>query len=481
MLVAALIPRMLGPSVFGNFKFLLFSFSQVTNLIGTGNTYLATELAKNHKNKTLVSFYWSLILAILIIFGLLVAIIVYSNLHVLIFPKQEISLIWVVFFLACAIFLSLVLDNMMDSLGLSRLGSIVNILSKIFSALFLVLFYYSIHDHNLIGVVLYNYILISIIILGFLVILKKNDILSFKFRISISSWYKTYKSYIKFSGPLFTLALLGLPFSFISRWLLQSFGGSIEQGYFSIAESISSFVIIFSNSFNPLLLREFSISHNDKDLTRLTSLFEESISFLFTLSSYFCFFLLLQASNATIFLGGRDFEGATLPVSLMILFTIPYVTNNILYVLIYSTNNTILLRNTSLIFSAIGLVLTFFLVAPMKYFGLNLGAYGFAMSQFICTLGLYLVLLKSCTDIINIQWKKIIGNHLLTIILFVTIGLISKLLVDLIIKNAIISFLASGVVYTVGVVLVTIKFPKIFGSRVVNIYNLIKEKLSYNA
>ena len=477
MLTASIIPRMLGPSLFGDYKFLLYSFTQFTSLIGSGNNFLSVELAKNHYDKILISFYWTFILTSGILASIFLIPILNSNLYTTLFPGQNIFYLWLAFFLTFFIFIAQVLESMTDSCGLTKNGSIVNLLARVISVIFLLLFLFIFNWKNIFSVFSFSYISAFLLIVGFIGVLKIKNIPILYFKISFYDLKQKFNSFYKYSSPLFFLSIVALPLSFLSRWILQTFGGSLQQGYFSLSDSLSSFVITFSNSFIPLLLREFSISFNDKDINHMSSLFNKSISFLFAISSFFSVFLLLNASKATLLLGGKTFEGAILPMSIMLLYPIPYITNNIIYAFIYSTNRTVLLRNVMVISSIFGVLITFILVAPKKYFGLDLGAVGIAISMVFVTSLIYLVLLKYCVSALHLTWRKIIGNHIVVIILFLADGVITVNLCDFCIQNSLISLILSGMIYSLGAILIAKLFPKLLGISTMEVYALILPRL----
>lgn len=468
---------MLGPSLFGDYKFLLFSFTQVTNFLGTGNTFLAIGLAKNKNDKNLISFYWAFIFTIAFLGCIILVPVLNSNLYKIIFPGQNIVYIWIAFLLVLSLFVAQILESMSDACGLTTKGSVVTILSRAIGVFFLLLFFFIFNQKTILFIFWANFVSAFFLIGGFILVLKLKNIPIFHFNISFYELKQKFILFYKYSGPLFFLSMMGLPINFLNRWILQSFGGSLQQGYFSLSDSLSSFVIMFSGSIAPLLLRELSISFKNEDLNRMRSLFNKSISFVFATSAFFSIFILLNASKATHLLGGKSFGGAILPVSIMLLYPIPYTTNNILYSYIYSANKTGLLRNIMLICSFIGLIITFFLVAPKNYFGLGLGATGFAISTVLGTSIVYLVLLKYCAFAMQLRWLKIIGNHIVVIILFLAIGISTVKLGELFINDSMISFVLSGLLYSLGAMLLLLKFPKLIGISFREVYELIRPML----
>ena len=475
---ATIIPRILGPGNYGDYKFLVFSFTQVSNFIGTGNNFLGTRLAKNHYNRKLISFYWNYVFSAVIISLICMISISLTPMYNDIFPNQELVNIWIVFFLVIAILIRQILETMTDTCGLTTTSSIISFLVRAISFVFFIIILYVFGLKNLFGVFAYQFFLFGLLIIGLSGVLLTNKIPMYPFSVSLKNTKDYIRKYYEYSSPLFFLAIIGLPLNFLRRWLLQSFGGSVEQGYFSLSDTLSSFVIMFSNSLTPLLLREFSISNSKNDHVRMSSLFVKSLYILFAFSAYMSIFLMIQSSKATIILGGTSFTKAILPVSIMILYPIPYTVNNILYTVLYSTNKTKLLRNVIMISSGVSLLITFILIAPSRYFGLNMGAVGFAISMVSVTLMIYLVLLRFCVSILNLSWKTIIINHLIVTSVFVSFGFVTARIGDHITNNSVVSFIISGMLYTISVVFVFYKFPSLIGTSTKEIFGMIRISLS---
>ena len=477
---AGLIPRMLGPEMFGNYTFLLYSFTQVFSFVGSGNSYLSTRLAENNKDKSLINFYWKFIILISIVIIIPLIVLSFSETTQILFPGQNITWIWIVFFIALMTLVIGILTAMTDACALTVNASIIRIISKFLSTICLISFYYFFSWHSISAVFAYNYMSIFVVSIGLIWILKKNSISIYSSNISRDQIVLHIKSFYKYSAPLFTFAIILVLINYLSRLLLQAFGGSIEQGYFSLAFTLSSFVIIFSNSLSPLLLREFSILRSNKDINNMGKLFKRVIYFLFSFSAYFSIFLFLQASKTTYFLGGKNFSEASLPLSIMMFFPISYTVNNIIYSMFYSTNRTKLHRNLGIIFNSIGLVITFWLIAPEKYYGLNLGAIGYAISMVSGSFLSYLIMLKYCLSYLQIAWMKFIFHHIVILSLLFTIGIPIVYLGDIITNNIIISFILSGFFYSLGVIFFILLIPDFFGTSIEEIKNLLNQVLNKN-
>ena len=57
-----------------------------------------------------------------------------------------------------------------------------------------------------------------------------------------------FKEFKVYCAPLVLYTIVGFFYTFLDYWLLQYFGGSIEQGYYSVGYRFSAIVIIATTS-----------------------------------------------------------------------------------------------------------------------------------------------------------------------------------------------------------------------------------------
>jgi hypothetical protein len=168
---------------------------------------------------------------------------------------------------------------------------------------------------------------------------------------------------------------------------------------------------------------------------------------------------MLNAGIFIVLVGGSSFKDAVLPTQIMLLYPIPYIINNILYVTLYATGRTPLLRNVQILMGILNLSFTFFLVAPTHYFGLQLGAVGFAISMVVVTYFNHVILLKYCASFFNLGWMGVVVSYIKILLVFVTVGIICKIIAGLLLTDSFFFILVSGLSYTCGVGFIFYKFP----------------------
>ena len=477
MLAAALIPRILGPGGYGNFQYILFSIKKIISFLSTGDKYFVTRLSENINDAGLKKFYWNLVGILLFLITLAFIISSFLGIHEFILPGQDLIYIWMALILLFSDYIYSLMRKMIDIYGLTVKGEIVFLISKI-PAIIVLLIFFILDSHKMSDVFFYRFCISVITIAGLVLIFKKNNISIYPKTFSITGRKKFgyLKSFTEYSHPLYTFAIVGLLTEFIKRWLLQVYGGSIEQGYFSLSLAISAFVMMFSDALTPLILREFSFHLGSRNTKKMTELFKKSVTMFYSIAAYFSIFIMLQSFIITNIFGGSEFMEARLSIAIMALYPIHYTANNILYALFFSTRQTRTHRNLGIFFRIFGLLLTFFLIAPKEYYGLEAGAIGYSLSMVLVTFLTYNIYLWFSTKILNIQFINIFLHQFKSVLFFLLIGLVSINLTEFVIKNMILSFAVSGIIYTILTIAATHFSPFLFNLQLNEIYDRFKKR-----
>lgn len=464
LLTLSIITRTLGPELYGEYRYLIYFFTLVSSFVGFGGNYFNTELAKDHYNQKLILFYKNYLLINWVFVTLLLCIVSFTGFKETVFPGSiESAYIWLAFLVAFLTYVSQFMESMTDSCGLTKNASIFNFIAKFAGVVILILFVYVMKWTDLTSFFWYSIFVVALTIIGFGYVLKRNEIPIEGLRISGADFKQNFRSFFSYSHPLLVLSIFTFLAGFLSRWVLQFFGGAIQQGYFSLSDSFSAFIIIFSNSITPLLQREFAISFSNQDMPKMKALFHRSLLIFTGVSSFLSLFIILYAEYFTLIIGGNSFKDAVIPTQIMLFYPIPYIANNILYATIYAVGKTRVLRNVQITICLLNLVITCFLVAPSAYFGLGLGAIGFAISMVAVTYLNHFILLKYCAEMFELKSFKIVADYFKIVLSFTVVGLSAYFLIGILHLNPILTVLISGIIYTIGSLLLFMNYPALIG------------------
>jgi O-antigen/teichoic acid export membrane protein len=376
----AILPRALGPAVYGNFSFSTHLFQQVAGFLDMGSSnFFYTSLSRRPTEFGLPAFYSriaGIVLVICLLGGLAMQVPLVGAVAMPGVPAY--MGLWASV-LAYMFWFTHISRSMNDALGQTTTSELVRISVNIVAMLVL-LGLYATGVLNLVTLFCHQYALYIATAAGYFWCLRKAWP-GFTLRLGREQNRAYIKEFSTFSLPLFWLALASIVFLFGERWLLQFFGGSAAQGYFTLSQKVGMACFFFVTAMTPLIMREFSLAHAEDDVQRMAGLVDKHGPMLYALSGYFSCFAAVEAETVVRLLGGEEFTAAILPVRIMALCPMHQAYGQLLGSLFYARGHTTIMRNNSVAALATGLIVSWFLLAPSSLYGLNLGALGLAIKM----------------------------------------------------------------------------------------------------
>lgn len=475
LLVAGIVPRSLGPAMYGNYSFLTNFFTRIFSFFDTGPLMaFYTKLSQYPSRYNLIKFYWGFVGLIGLVVTFIIISISFSNLHQLVFPDQKLLFIWMAFIWGFLMWVNKIIVHMIDAYALTVKGEILSLIQKIIRVIIIFIMLW-LGLFTLFNFFIFQYVTILFLFIGLLLLLKKNSIPFYPKEKLESSEIKTYvKEFYTYSKPLLFLSLVGLIVGIFDRWILQNYAGSVQQGYYGLSFRIASLCFLFTSAITPLILREFTIAFRDKDFVKIKKLYLKFTPLFFFIATYIAIFVSLQSSKISIILGGSKYQGAHSSIMIMALYPMHQTFGQINGSFFLATNNTKLYSNIGIIFNLIGLLLIFFMIAPSNLYGLNLGSIGLALKMVIIQIIAINVEIWYISKRLKFSFKMLFKMQFL---IFFVIGISSYgtlLIGNYVFNNMIVSFFFSGVLYSIIVFTCIYLFPSIINSSRFEIVNLIK-------
>jgi len=164
LIVQALLPRGLGPEMYGKFIFQTNFFQQVVAFFDSG-TSLAffTSLSKNLDDKSIIRFYGGYSLVTAIIISFVTSLVFLFGLGDSFFPNQEVEYVFLALLFSVVTWWSEVIFKIIDAYGLTISGEKIFIYQKFISLfILLVLFYFGLL--SLLNTFLYNFFILFLLI-----------------------------------------------------------------------------------------------------------------------------------------------------------------------------------------------------------------------------------------------------------------------------------------------------------------------------
>lgn len=471
------IPRGLGPVGYGNFYFLtnvakkVFGFSP-----GTQNAFYV-KLSQRPKDQKLITFYMyiSIIAGLSIIFFLIVVFVISQKENI--FPGQQWLYIYLAFFLVFWTWFSKVISRIMDARVLTVKAEKVRIWQKGF-AFGIISFLFLLGWLDLRTFFFYHYFLLAFICLGWIRILRNNDLCFWR------QWHLKWeevRGYVRefydYCHPMVISALVGSFVGIFDLMLLQKLGGSVQQGFYALSMRISTLCILFIGPISSLLIREFSVSVWEKDQNHMAFLYKHLFPKLYALVAFFVCFIVFHGEDVTTFLGGSSFKEAKLAVTVMAVYPMHQAYGRLNNAILFATGQMALKRNITIMQSLVGLPVSYLLMAPRELFGLNLGATGLALKMVLIQVIFVNILIYFNTKFLKLSFWHYVRHQILCTSCLLTASMISVYMANQVFGlggQGILSFFLSGAIFASLAALLVYLAPSVFGLNRQDIRTLTK-------
>lgn len=480
-LTAGLIPRTLGPALYGIYNYLVDFFDNFVRFISFGaSSAFYNKVAHRQNDIGLVKFYllFSITISIFLIF--FIFFLLATSLDRFVLPDQVpkyiiLALIWALFY----IFNNNFTFQMMDGLGLTVDGEKIQLILRIFNTVALFGLFF-IHQLSLVNLFISIYIiyLLNMIICWYIIIKKKYHFVGKKkhFVTHEKSYY--LKEFYIYCYPLVLFNIFVFFSSFFERWFLQIIAGNAQQGFYSLSFRISQIYFLFTSSLTPLLMREFSIAFSKKDIKQMAHLFRRYIPLLYSITAYFACFICMQAPKIVFIFGGKSFSGAIIPVVFMSLYPIHQTYGQLSSSVFMATGKTKLIGFIGAFNIILGVLITYVLIAPHSFFGLDLGSTGLALKMLMVQFIGVNIQLYFNAKFLHLSFVKYLIHQLGVIAILLGIAFVVCNFINFFIPQIIISFLIAGIIYTAVVGIIVYLFPIVMGINkddFVQLFKIIKK------
>ncbi|WP_434581398.1 lipopolysaccharide biosynthesis protein [Sulfurimonas sp. NW15] len=471
MVMVAIVPRALGPLAYGQFIYLQQFFTQLIGFLDAGtSTAFFTKLSKNIFRRELIKFYFYYAGTLLIF--LLSCIFFLDNLELLsyIFPGISKKYIYLAVGFSFLIWFTTIFVYISDSHALTVSVESFKIFHKILS-LFLLFVFINYLSFDLSNYYYYYYISLIIFILFIIYLFVRKNILTYSIFSSSINLKSLIKEFYTFSSPLFVFNVVATVFGLFDIWLLQKIGGSKEVGFYGLAYSIAAMCFLFTSSMTPIVTREFAKSYEKHDLKEMKKLFSKYIPMLYSVAAYFGVFISFESENLLMIFTGETFQEAYPVLIIMAFYPMHQTYGQLSGSVFYVTDQTKLVRNIGIFSTLIG----FFITVVLIYY-LKLNAVGLAWKMVVIQVISVNIQLYFNSRYLNLKFSKFVYHQIFSVLVFVLLAYVTNILM-LELKNKLIEFLLSGILYTFLVIVSTLIMPILFGlsKNNVNLKNMFKK------
>jgi len=211
----------------------------------------------------------------------------------------------------------------------------------------------------------------------------KTDTLTTEEGEDLRSVFKEFKNYC---SPLVIYTGVGFLYSFADYWLLQKFGGAVQQGYYAIGARFAALSLIATTSILQVFWKEIAEANSLGKMERVRLLYYQvSRSLYFIAAVISCVMIPFSQEILALFLG-PSYQAAWLPLSLMFLYPIHQSMGQITGTMLMSMGRTKAQSYIGIFFMVISIPTAYILLATKSATipGFQLGAMGLAMKMVMC-------------------------------------------------------------------------------------------------
>jgi O-antigen/teichoic acid export membrane protein len=374
------IARALGPSKYGDFSFLLGSFIAIADLVNMASSAAFYTFISQRQRGRQFFFYYSCWVLIQL-FVLLVL--------VWFLPESAKARIWLghpTSLIVLALSASFAMNQIWQYVG--HIGESIRdtagvqvrnlVLAGAYVTLILVLSHW-----NLVGIRVL-FVLNIVLYLSFAVLY---GLRLYRQGVFASSETENFRGVVKefatYCWPLILAAWVGFLYSFADYWLLQKFGGAVQQGYYAIGAKFSALSLIATTSMLQVFWKEIAEANSQGNLERVRQLYRMvSRGLFFGGAAISCVMIPFSREILALFLG-PSYQDAWLPLSLMFFYPIHQSIGRITGTMLTATGQTKIQSAIGIVFMIVSIPITYIMLAPPSAIvpGLQLGALGLALKM----------------------------------------------------------------------------------------------------
>ena len=469
LVMEAILPRALGPQMYGSYSFSTSLFQQFSGFLDMGtSTCFYNALSRRQHETGLVAFYLRVGAAVLALSLLVSLCLQIPAAGRLLMPGVP---LWLAPLAAVWAFLTWwgrVLRSMNDAVGATVPSELVRTVVSLSMAALLVLLFWGgwLNIGTLFG---QQYLLLGATAMGYWLVMRghwRREGASPAFHLSGGAARAYGREFFDYSHPLLVQALLSFAMLTGERWLLQWFDGSVEQGFFALSQKVSMACFLFVSAMTPLIMRELSIAWGRRDLEAMGRLLTRFAPLLYVAAAFFSCFTVAEGAALVNIFGGEQYAAATLSVQIMALYPLHQAYGQMAGSVFHATGRTAVLRNMTALECVYGLGLAWLLLAPPGMFGLGLGAVGLAVKTVgaqIVTVNLYLWL---ASRFIPLAFWRNLAHQAWSLAVLLALAFACReasLCLGMGGPGSLPRFLISGVMYTGGAGLLCLGMPAFMG------------------
>ena len=467
---AGIVPRALGPAVYGNYNFLLTTAGTIHSFLEpSAQQAFFTFSSQDQRSGPMTKLYAvTLFVQLGLIFGI-IGLAVATGFITWLWPGQKLDQIILITVLEWMIFVTLTLRQLGDSKGLTIRAQAITGVTAFVTMMTLVLLYITgwLNFYSLVFLNLFSTLLSGIVLVHWLLVINHavcwSGELRGRIRGYVARWWR-------FAAPLIVLEYYSPIVAYLSIYLIQRWYGSLEQGYFSLAFRWSQVVLVFTSSALAIVWREIANALASGDRQRAARVYLLFSSLLQFAALLLCTWLSFGSQILVGLLAGEEYRLAVPVLAIMAFYPLQQTSGQLVTAAFKASERTRIYRNLGIFFSVIDLALIYILLAPTDAAipGLGLGALGVAIRMVGYGLLSVQVYEWACLKFFGASYLTSAVQKILTFTVigmsgFLLLGRFNAFMIDDLNINNYFSFTVASFMYFIAVLGLVLIWPRLAG------------------
>lgn len=379
LLTQSFMLRGLGPKWYGDYNFTTQFFTQVTAFLDFGvTTAFFTKLSQRPNDMGLIRFYYGFWAVLTVVQVLFVAIAFGTPFAKTLWPAQTyyvvgLAMLWAVF---NSVWQGT--SRIADAYALTVRSEKYKVLMRVFSLAVILPFFFTktLNLPLVFGSQVLGFVVLTLMLYrmarpqaGVLWGSGGGESLGFYFR-----------EMREFCLPLLVYSGASVVSGLFDSWMLQRYGGSVQQGFLGLSNQLSLICLLFCSAMLPLIHREFSVAFAKKQGAE--AIYQKCVPPIVAASTFIALYIAVNGREMVRLFSGPEYAPAVSVVVVGILYTIPQCFSQMTGCIFYASGRTTIFRNLGLLSCFLGVPLTLILVGP----GWQAGAAGLVAKMLVVAL-----------------------------------------------------------------------------------------------
>jgi O-antigen/teichoic acid export membrane protein len=376
---ATIVPRALGPAIYGNYTFLLSTSAAIRGVLDAGAQQAFFTFSAQERASGPLTRVYALVLGVQIaVVAAVIGVAAATGSTQWLWHGQRLDQIVLVTALDWLLFLALSFQQLGDSKGLT---AYLQLSGAAIAALALV----ALVALRVAGALdFYTFVCLNLACAGLTCAVQAHKLLvknramlwsgAAKIRLYVQRWWR-------FTRPLIFLQFYQQFAAYLGLYLIQTWYGSEEQGYYALALQWSTFAMVFTNSGVWIFWREIAHHSGGGDLRHAARTYQQFSALFLFLALVLAFWLSASSAMLVQIVAGARFRAAASVLAIMAFYPVSQTMNQLAMSALKAMEHTASYARWSILLSIPELLLTYVLLAPasMPVPGLHLGAVGMAI------------------------------------------------------------------------------------------------------